>query len=64
MEVPIIIVNSIITVVSDKKRHYFCTDLLLYPVWSWWECTVDVVPGGMELEPWVKSGSLAGRSHL
>ena len=36
---------------------------LLYPAWSRCERILDVVPGGAELEPRVKSGSLAGCSH-
>jgi len=41
----------------------FYTVELLYPVQSKWECITYVVPGGTELEPQVKTGSWAGRTH-
>ena len=35
-----------------------------YPAWSRWERIVDVVPGGTELEPRVKSEEFVGLFSL
>jgi len=44
--------------------YYVWVNDLLYPSRSFWEHIVDVVPGGTELEPQVKTGSWEGRTHL